>query len=85
VRPIDSHALQASARLTNGLGLTVEDHYEHGGIGDAVLGALATEGFKVHKLAVRQIPRSGQPDELLDRFGISAKHIVEKVKSVVGT
>jgi transketolase len=83
VRPIDAQALQASARLTNGLVVTVEDHYEHGGIGDAVLSAVATEGFKVHKLAVRAIPRSGQPDELLDRFGISARHIVEKVRGLV--
>ena len=85
VRPIDTQTLQASARLTNGLVVTVEDHYEHGGIGDAVLSALATEGFKVHKLAVRAIPRSGQPEELLDRFGISARHIVDKIRSLVAS
>lgn len=85
VRPIDAQALQASARLTNGLVVTVEDHYEHGGIGDAVLSALATEGFKVHKLAVRAIPRSGHAEELLDRFGISTRHIVDKVRSLVAS
>ena len=35
-------------------------------------------------LAVREIPRSGKPDELLDRFGISARHVVEAVRSLVG-
>jgi transketolase len=85
VRPIDAETLRASARLTNGLVVTVEDHYEHGGIGDAVLSALAAEGVKVHKLAVRAIPRSGQPDELLDRFKISARHIVDKVRSLVAS
>jgi transketolase len=85
VRPIDAQTLAASARLTNGLVVTVEDHYEHGGIGDAVLSALGTEGFKVHKLAVRAIPRSGQAEELLDRFGISARHIVDKVRSLVAS
>jgi transketolase len=85
VRPIDTQTLQASARLTNALVVTVEDHYEHGGIGDAVLSALSTEGFKVHKLAVRAIPRSGQADELLDRFGISTRHIVDKVRSLVAS
>jgi transketolase len=85
VRPIDAQTLAASARLTNGLVVTVEDHYEHGGIGDAVLSALSTEGFKVHKLAVRAIPRSGQAEELLDRFGISARHIVDKVRSLVAS
>jgi transketolase len=85
VRPIDAQTLAASARLTNGLVITVEDHYEHGGIGDAVLSAVATEGFKVHKLAVRGIPHSGQAEELLERFGISARHIVEKVRSLVNS
>jgi transketolase len=40
-------------------------------------------GFAVRRLAVRQIPRSGQPEELLDRYGISAKHIVEAVKKLL--
>jgi transketolase len=84
VQPIDRGTLAASARLTNGLVITVEDHYAHGGLGDAVLAAVGPEGFKVHKLAVRQIPRSGKPEELLDRFGISAKHIVAKVKELLG-
>ena len=43
---------------------------------------MADAGFTVHRLAVREIPRSGKPEELLDRFGISARHIVEAVKSV---
>ena len=71
VQPIDSGTLISAARATGGRVVTVEDHYAHGGIGDAVLSALATEDAKVHKLAVRGIARSGQSDELLDRFGIS--------------
>ena len=43
---------------------------------------MADAGFTVHRLAVREIPRSGKPEELLERFGISAKHIVEAVKSI---
>jgi transketolase len=35
----------------------------------------------VQRLAVREIPRSGEPDELVDKFGISARHIVNAVKS----
>ncbi len=53
-----------------------------GGIGDAVAEAIAGAGCTVHRLAVREIPRSGKPDELLDRFGISANHIVEAVRAV---
>ena len=60
--------------------ITVEDHYAAGGIGDAV--AAATAGVAtVQRLAVREIPRSGKPDELLDRFGISARHIVAAVRA----
>ena len=38
-------------------------------------------GFTVQRLAVREIPRSGTPDELLDRYGISARHIVAAVSA----
>jgi transketolase len=38
----------------------------------------------VRRLAVREIPRSGQPEELLDRYGISARHIVEAVRQAGG-
>jgi transketolase len=63
--------------------ITVEDHYAPGGIGDAVATALAPAGYTVHRLAVREIPRSGKPEELLDRFGISAAAIATAVKSVL--
>ena len=81
VAPVDKDALVAAARATAGRLITVEDHYAAGGIGDAVAEAVADAGFGVHRLAVREIPRSGKPDELLDRFGISARHIVEAVRS----
>jgi transketolase len=82
VAPVDGDALIAAARATDGRLITVEDHYAHGGIGDAVANAVAEAGFTVHRLAVREIPRSGKPEELLDRFGISAAHIVEAVRTV---
>jgi transketolase len=79
VQPVDADALVRCARETGGRVITVEDHYAAGGIGDAVASALAPAGFVVQRLAVRDIPRSGTPEELLDRFGISARHIVEAV------
>ena len=81
--PIDRTTLLDSARATHDRMLTVEDHYAHGGLGDAVLGAVGTEGIKVHKLAVRVIPHSGKPDELVDHFGIGARSIVEAVKQII--
>ena len=82
VAPIDAKSLTAAAKATGGHLITVEDHYPAGGIGDAVAEAVAGSGFTVHRLAVREIPRSGKPEELLDRFGISAAHIVSAVRAV---
>jgi transketolase len=81
--PIDRVTLLDSARATQGRVLTVEDHYAHGGLGDAVLSAVGPEGIKVHKLAVRTIPHSGKPDELVDHFGIGARSIVEAAQQII--
>lgn len=84
VRPIDQAKLVEAANSVGGTVITVEDHYRRGGVGDAVLEALAQERVEVHKLAVSEIPHSGKPAELLNRFGISAAHIIEKAKAVAG-
>jgi transketolase len=81
VQPVDAAALIRCARATSGRLITVEDHYAAGGIGDAVAEAVAPGGFTVHRLAVTEIPRSGAPTALLDRYGISARHIVAAVKT----
>jgi transketolase len=83
VVPIDRATLIESARASGGRILTVEDHYAHGGIGDAVLSALASEAVRVQKLAVREIPHSGKPEELIDHYGIGARTIVETAKQIV--
>ena len=82
VKPVDAEALKTAATDTNKTLITVEDHYPEGGLGDAVLDAVATEDICVHKLAVTGIPRSGKPEELLEHHGISANAIVQKVKDV---
>jgi transketolase len=82
IQPIDRDGLIAAGRATNGRIITVEDHYAHGGLGDAVSEAVWDQGFRVRRLAVREIPRSGQPDELLDRYGISARSIVDAVNQL---
>ena len=81
-QPIDEKGLIAAGNATGGQIITVEDHYAAGGIGDAVAEAVGEAGIRVHRMAVREIPRSGKPEELLDRFGISANHIVTAVRSV---
>ena len=83
IKPIDKEALQAAASQTNNTLVTVEDHYPEGGLGDAVLDAVAAHGVCVHKLAVTGIPRSGKPEELLEHHGISANAIVQKVRDLL--
>jgi transketolase len=83
VQPIDRASLVAAGRATGGRVITVEDHYAHGGLGDAVSEAVWQEGFRVQRLAVREIPRSGPSEVLLDRYGISARAIADAVRAMV--
>ena len=95
VKPIDAATLREAARDTGGRLVVVEDHYPEGGLGDAVLSAFAANGTgdgtaeaaalpRVVKLAVRDMPTSGKPAELMDAAGITAPHIVAAVKELLG-
>ena len=80
LQPVDAAALVDCAKKSGGRLITVEDHYHGGGIGDAVAEAVASAGYAVERrLCVQEIPRSGMPDELIDHYGISARHIVAAV------
>lgn len=83
IKPLGKDVIKAAAAKTGNVVITVEDHYADGGLGDAVAGELSCDGVKVHKLAVRELPRSGKAEELLAKFGIDAAAIVKKVKSLV--
>jgi transketolase len=85
VKPIDAETVRAAARETGAI-ITVEDHWPEGGIGDAVLDALAEEQPHppVVKLAVRSMPGSGTPAELLSAAGIDAAHIADAARELVG-
>jgi transketolase len=87
VKPIDTVALVDAVRVTRGRLCIVEDHWAEGGLGDAVLAALAEAGVmpKVERfvhLAVREMPGSGKPAELLDAAGISAGHIAKAIREL---
>ena len=83
IKPLGKDVIKAAAQKTGNIVVTVEDHYAEGGLGDAVAGELSCEGVKVHKLAVRELPRSGKAEELLAKFGVDAAAIVKRVKSLV--
>ncbi|HEY8117314.1 MAG TPA: transketolase, partial [Actinomycetota bacterium] len=85
IKPIDAETLRAAASQT-GLLVTIEDHWIEGGLGDAVLAALADGGElsgTVVKVAVTQMPGSGTPEELRDWAGISASAIADRVRSLL--
>ena len=76
IKPVDAETLAVAAVETGHL-VTVEDHWPEGGLGEAVLTALAGAGVKprVEMLAVRNMPTSGEPSELMAAAGIDADHI----------
>jgi transketolase len=82
IKPLGKDVIKAAAQKTNNIVITVEDHYAEGGLGDAVAGELSVDGIKVHKLAVRELPRSGKAEELMAKFGIDAAAIIKMVKSL---
>ena len=84
IKPIDAATLRAAARDCGAL-VTVEDHWAEGGLGDAVLEALAEADDRppVHKLAVREMPTSGSPAELLHRAAIDADAIADAARALV--
>ncbi len=76
IKPIDAASVRRAAQQTKRI-ITVEDHHAEGGLGEAVLAALAHTTARVTILAVRKMPRSGKMDELLNYEGISAESIVK--------
>ena len=83
IHPIDATTLKKCLGETKQkILITVEDHFEHGGMGDFATAALSGQQGQVIKMAVQTISQSGTMDELLNDAGIDAEHIVAKVKAV---
>ncbi|HMK61012.1 MAG TPA: transketolase [Dissulfurispiraceae bacterium] len=80
IKPLDEKTLKEAARATKAI-ITVEDHAPEGGIGEAVRSALP--GNLVHSLAVRKLPRSGKPEELLQFEEISKEAIIRKIRELI--
>ena len=83
IKPIAAATLADAAQATGTI-LTVEDHYPAGGIGEAVMSALAAKAVPVYCLAVTKKPKSGSPEELLNYEDISREAIVKKVREILG-
>ncbi len=84
IKPIDAE-LVAKAAAETGKIVTVEEHSVIGGLGDAVIGAIAENPVPVYKIGVNdEFGKSGPATELIDLFGLTAPHIAKKVKEVLG-
>ena len=82
IKPIDEKTIR-NASLKSKAVITVEDHFPEGGLGEAVC---SIEGIDcpVYILAVRKMPRSGTPDQLMNYESISKEAIIKKVREVAG-
>jgi transketolase len=86
VKPIDAEGLRRAAAEAGGPIIVVEDHWPEGGLGDAVLDVFAAVERRppIVKLAVREMPGSGKPEELLAAAGIDSASIVEAARARLG-
>jgi transketolase len=84
INPIDGQTLKKCLTATKKkIIITVEDHFEHGGMGDFAEAAISGTNGWIEKMAISKISQSGTMDELLNDAGINSSHIVAKVKSVL--
>ncbi|WAR25310.1 LOW QUALITY PROTEIN: TKTL2-like protein [Mya arenaria] len=84
LKPLDRDTILSNAKETGGRIITVEDHYEWGGLGEAVAGALSEErDICIKRLAVQEVPHSSKPAELIEKYGISANCIVKAVNCML--
>ncbi len=82
IKPLDQKTLLTVAKASNNTIVTVEDHYPEGGMGEAVMSALCNSDVRIQTLAVRQVPRSGSPEDLMKMMGIDAAGIMKAVDSI---
>ncbi len=84
VQPLDRETIVREVAATGGRAVVVEDHFPSGGLGEAVALTLAGSAKIVH-LCIKDLPRSGTPAELMEKYGISASHIIRAVKELTLT
>ncbi|XP_037630050.1 transketolase [Sebastes umbrosus] len=86
IKPLDAKTIIDHTRATRGRIITVEDHYNEGGLGEAASSAMVNEsGINLHRLAVSHVPRSGKPHELLKIYGIDRDAIIQAVRKMLSS
>ncbi len=83
VKPLDHKTILDAATKAGKKVLTVEDHYVQGGLGEAVAAALSPHGVAVHIHGIKDVWRSGKPEELIAAAGIDATGIITCVQDIL--
>ena len=83
IKPIDKKTIVSAARMTGAI-VTVEEHQVTGGLGSAVAEAIAdTWPVPIARIGVQdRFGESGKPEELLEKYGLTAKNIVKAARDV---
>jgi transketolase len=82
IKPLNIKKLSQFVKSHGNKVIVTEDHYKEGGIGEMLASELANTGITIKHLCVKEIPHSGAPDDLLDKYGINAKAIVAEAKKI---
>ena len=85
IKPLDERLVIKCAKETNAI-ITVEEHSIIGGLGSAVAETLADQGktTKFMRMGIKdKFCESGDAHDLLDKYGLTAEHIVKNVKKLV--
>jgi len=86
VKPLDASGIAKAVQATGGRLVIVEDHWPEGGLGDAVVSGLVALGVKdiaLRHLAVRDMPASGKPAELIEAAGLGARDVAAAVRALL--
>ncbi|SER55206.1 transketolase [Propionibacterium cyclohexanicum] len=84
IKPLDVEGLRTALGATAGRLVVAEDHHREGGLGEAVIAALAGSApLRLRHLAVEGMPGSGTGPELLAWAGIDAEHIAQAARELL--
>lgn len=83
IKPLDVDTIKRQAAKARNRLITVEDHYIQGGLGEAICSAVRNEGIIMEILAVKELSRSGKPEELLAYHRIDYNAIIEMVHKLM--
>lgn len=82
IKPFNSKKFESFVKKHGNKLIIVEDHYKEGGIGEMLAENLENSNIKIKHLAVSEIPHSGEPEELLRKYGINWEAIIKEVKRI---